>query len=72
MKFLQAISMNLFMEHQGNDVHPNCKEFITNEKGFDKVGLKWHITFVFQQICFKRNFDVLFQQWITIYEHLKI
>jgi hypothetical protein len=40
MKFLQAISMNLFMEHQGNDVHPNCKEFITNEKGFDKVGLK--------------------------------
>ncbi len=64
--------MNLFMEHQGNDVRPSCKEFITNEKGFDKMGLKWHITFVFQQIFLKRNFDVLFQQWITIYEHLKI
>jgi hypothetical protein len=40
MNFLREISMNLFMEHQGNDVRPSCKEFITNEKGFDKMGLK--------------------------------
>jgi len=54
--------MNLFMEHQGNDLHPSCKKFITNEEGFDRVGLKEHITFVFQQIFKKKTL-----MWITIY-----
>ncbi len=50
------------MEHQGNDLHPSCKKFITNEEGFDRVGLKEHITFVFQQIFKKKTL-----MWITIY-----
>jgi hypothetical protein len=32
--------MNLFVQHQENDVHPSCKKFITNEEGFDRVDLK--------------------------------
>ncbi len=65
--------MNLFMEHQGNDVHPSCKEFITNEEGFDRVGLKEHITFVFQQIYFLKTLMSYFNNGSQfIYEHLKI